>query len=113
MATSKTYKRNDTGPPITIQCLDGTNPQNLTTATSAKFLMGTIDAGGVSTQKVSQAMTFDSDRTTGKVTYDWQTGDLDTPGDYKAEVEITWSGGDIQTFPSEGYLTITVVADVG
>lgn len=113
MATTKTYKRNDTGPPITIACLDGNTPQNLTGATSAKFIMGTIDASGVSTQKVTGTMTFDADRTTGRVTYDWGVSDLNATGEYKAEVEITWSNGDKQTFPSEGYLSIIVVADVG
>lgn len=112
MATSKTYKRNDTGPPITIVCLDGVNPQNLTGATTAKFLMGTINAQGVSTIKVNGTMTFDADRTTGKVSYDWGNTDLDTVGEYKAEVEITWANGDKQTFPGDGYLTIIVVGDL-
>lgn len=113
MATTKTYKRNDTGPPITIACLDGNTPQDLTGATSAKFLMGKIDANGVSTITTQGAMTFAADRTTGQVTYDWGATDLNTTGEYKAEVEITWANGDKQTFPSEGYLTIIVVADVG
>lgn len=113
MATTKTFKRNDTGPPITIVCLDGANPQNLTDAASAKFLMGTINAQGVASVKAQGAMTFDADRSTGKVTYDWQAADLDTVAEYKAEVEITWANGDKQTFPGTGYLTIIVVADVG
>ena len=114
MATSKTYKRNDTGPPITIVCLDGSNPQNLTGATSAKFIMGTINASGVATTKVAAGvMTFDADRSTGKVTYDWGNTDLDTIGEYKAEVEITWSNGDKQTFPGDSYLSIVVVGDLG
>lgn len=113
MATSKTYKRNDTGPPITITCLDGTNPKDLTSATSAKFLMGTINASGVSTAKVTGSMTFDADRTTGKVTYTWGATDLDTPGDYKVEVEVTFSNGEKQTYPSDSYLTVSVIADVG
>lgn len=113
MATTKTYKRNDTGPPITIVCLDGNTAQNLTTATAAKFLMGTVNAQGVATVKVQGAMTFDADRSTGKVTYDWGATDLDTTGEYKAEVEITYANGDKQTFPSDSYLTITITADVG
>lgn len=113
MATSKTYKRNDTGPPITITCLDGANPQNLTAATTAKFIMGTINAQGVASIKCQGTMTFDADRSTGRVTYDWGNTDLDTIGDYKAEVEITWSNGDKQTFPGNGYLDIKVVGDLG
>lgn len=113
MATTKTYKRNDTGPPITIACLDGNTPQDLTGATSAKFIMGSVNAQGVATQKVTAAMTFAADRTTGRVTYTWGPTDLDTTGEYKAEVEITWANGQKQTFPSDSYLGITVVADVG
>jgi hypothetical protein len=113
MATTKTYKRNDTGPPITIVCLDGNTPQNLTTATSAKFLMGSINAAGVSTVKVQGSMTFDADRTTGRVTYTWGATDLDTTGDFKVEVEITYANGSKQTFPSDSYLTVSVLADVG
>jgi hypothetical protein len=119
MSQEMTYKRNDTGPDITVVCLDGpegdpsSSPVNLTGATSAKFLMGTINAQGNSTVKVTGAASFDPDRTTGKVTYSWASTDLDSAGDYKAEVEVTWSSGDKQTFPGDGYLTIHVVADVG
>ena len=113
MATTKNYKRGDTGPPITITCLDGTNPKDLTAATSAKFLMGTINAQGVSNVKAQGNMTFDADRGTGRVTYSWQAGDLDTPGEFKVEVEVTFANGTKQTFPSNGYLTVSVMADVG
>lgn len=113
MAISQAFKRNDTGPPIVITCLDGDVPMNLTGAVSARFLMGTISATGVNFTKVAGACTFNSDRSTGKVTYDWADNDLNTAGEYKAEVEVTWASGDIQTFPADGYLTILVVADVG
>lgn len=111
--TEKTYKRGDTGPPITITCLDGTVAKDLTGATSAKFIMGTINAAGNSTAKVNAPAAFDADRTTGKVTYTWAAADLDTAGAYVAEVEVTFSNGQKQTYPSNGYLTITVMADVG
>jgi hypothetical protein len=113
VAITKNYKRNDTGPPITITCFDGTNPKDLTGASSAKFLMGTITSEGVSTIKAQGAMVFDADRTTGKVTYTWGATDLNTPGEFKVEVEITFANGTKQTFPSGGYLTVTVMADVG
>lgn len=113
MATEKWLKRNDTAPPISITCLEAGVPKNLTGAASARLLLGTINAQGVSTTKVSGTMTFDPDRTTGKVYYSWAVGDLDTAGDYKVEVEITWADATKQTFPEDGYLIIHVVADVG
>lgn len=113
MATEKYLKRNDTAPPISITCLEAALPKNLTGAASARLKMGTIDAAGVSTTKVDGAMTFDADRATGKVYYTWAVGDLDTAGDFKTEVEITWGDGTKQTFPEDGYLIIHVIADVG
>lgn len=113
MAQSKTLKRNDTAPNIGIVCLSDSNPKDLTGATVAKFLMGTIDATGASTTKVNGTMTFDGDRTSGLVYYSWAVGDLDAAGIYKAEVEITWADGKKQTFPEDGYLEIIVLADVG
>jgi len=86
---------------------------NLTNATSAKFLMGTIDAAGVSAVKVNQPMSFDADRSTGKVSYAWAPTDLDTAATYKAEVQVTWNTGKKQTFPSDSYLEVNVIADVG
>ena len=35
--------------------------------------------------------------TTGQATYSWQTGDLSVAGDWKGEVEVTYSGGKKQT----------------
>jgi hypothetical protein len=113
MSTTQSFKRNDTGPPIVITCLDGDLPMNLTGATSAKFIMGTISSTGVNFTKVSALCTFNSDRATGRVTYDWAVNDLNTAGEYKAEVEVTWASGDIQTFPADDYLTIVVIPDVG
>lgn len=110
-SVSKTYKRGDTGPAVTVICKDGDVPVNLTGATSCKFLMGTINAQGNSTPKVNAAATFDADRSTGKVHYSWATNDLDTAGEFKAEVEVTWPAGK-QTYPAADYLTIVVVADV-
>lgn len=111
MATEMVIKRGDRRPSIVIQCLDGATPVNLTGATSAKFIMGTVDAGGVGTPKVNAAATI-TNAVLGEVTYHWILADVDTIGEYKAEVEVTWSDGKLQTFPAAGYLTVKVVADI-
>lgn len=112
MASEKTYKRGDTGPPAVVTCLDGENPVDLTFATSVKFLMGTVAANGNATPKVNATASFATDRTSGNVIYNWVAADLNTAGTYQAEVEVTWSNGQKQTFPANGYLTINVVADI-
>lgn len=113
MALEKTYKRGDTGPPAIVTCLDGSDPVDLTSATSVKFLMGDVAANGNATVKVNGVASFAADRTSGNVIYNWGSTDLNTAGIYKAEVEVTWTGGQKQTFPAGGYLTINVVADIG
>jgi hypothetical protein len=48
----------------------------------------------------------------GNAEYAWQPGDTDSPGAYDAEWPTTWAGGAEQTFPTEGYTTIDVTADL-
>lgn len=110
MADALILKRGDRKPSFRGQCLDGTTPVNLTTATSAKLILKS-DALTVSPTLVVE------DATLGKVRYDWTAGDLtgvlaavDT---YRAEVEVTWGDGTKQTFPGGDYGTVIIVADLG
>lgn len=48
----------------------------------------------------------------GTVTYSWATNDLSVADTYENEVEVTWSGGAIETFPNDGYNEILVLADL-
>jgi len=47
------------------------------------------------------------------VQYDWQPGDTDRAGLYRAEFEVTYSDGAVETFPNAGYLLVSVVEDLG
>lgn len=38
---------------------------------------------------------------TGAVKYSWAAADVDTPGLYVGEWQITYSGGDVQSFPND------------
>lgn len=106
------YKQNDTTPPYIVALKSVTDDVeatvDLTLATSAKFLMR--EAGGA--VKVNGTATI-SDAANGEVTYTWGTADLDTAGVYDAEVQVTWTGGAIETFPNGGYNRIRVVDDIG
>lgn len=74
------------------------------TGCTIKFKMRDENSGAL---KVDAAATVDPSPTTGAWTYDWAAGDLDREGIYKAWIEVTYSGGEVQDTPE---FTITVEA---
>lgn len=106
MNTGTTRKRGDTAPPLLITCYDGDTPVDLSTATSARLII--TDRAG--TNVVDAAVTGDA---AGQVAYTLPPTAVANVLRLYAEVEVTWPGGTIQTFPASGTLTIDVVADLG
>ena len=109
-------KRNDTRPIYKAQLTqtDPANPANqipvdLTAATQVRFLMKVNPLTG--TPKVNAAATV-TDAVNGKVQYTWAALDTDTAATYFVEFEVHW-GTDLQTFPSDDYLSITIKEDLG
>lgn len=99
-------KQGDLLPLMTsILKIDNT-PVDLTNATGVQFVMS---LAATSADKVNRAASITSPPTAGSVSYSWVTGDTDTPGDYRAEWQVTWAGGKVQTFPGDGYISITVL----
>lgn len=47
------------------------------------------------------------------VQYDWQPGDTDQAGLRRAEFEVTYSDGAVETFPNSGYLLVQITEDLG
>lgn len=104
-------KRGDRRPRFRVQLTQTTAgetvPVDITGVSSVKMLMK--QGGGA--LKVNTAMTV-VDATNGIVEYAWGATDTDTSGAYNVEVELDW-GGEKQTFPSEGYFTVTINEDLG
>ncbi len=99
-------KAGDSFPPITGQLLDARNrPIAVNPGDSVRFRMKSQVPG------LADSVAFDGstdDGPLGKVRYDWQPGDTDTPGLFDAEFVIEREGGGTLTIPTEGYITVEV-----
>jgi len=90
--------QNDTRPRLTYTVKQNGVAVNITGAT-VKFKFRKI---GASTNIFSRTCTL-SDPTNGVCYVDWIAGDLDEVGDYEGEVEVTFSGGQVQTSQLIGF----------
>jgi hypothetical protein len=82
---------------------------NLTAATSVTLVMRITGTTGA--PYLSEAMTITT-AASGRVTYEWQTGDTDDPGTYDTEFHILWNDGTIEKVPNTGYETIIIGDDL-
>ncbi len=105
-------KQNDTTPPLRcalqFPSASGT-VLDLTNAAGVKFIMSHVNG----TPKVNRAATVLSPATAGVVMHTWLPADTNTAGVYHAEWQITWGDGTIQTLPTESYVRIEIVPDLG
>lgn len=103
-------KAGDTAPVVRATLLDELgDPVDLTGAT-VKFVMATSTLPR--TVAVDSAATL-ADPVSGVVEYAWAAGDTETPGAFLAEFEVVFADARIQTFPTEGYVEVTIVDDLG
>jgi hypothetical protein len=107
---SVVMKRHDRRPSlrIVVKDKDTGDPFDFTDVTSAKFLM--VDEDG--TLVVDSAAAIESPVTAGILRYDWNSGDTDTEGEYRAEFELTYSGGEKLTVPNASDIIVRIYADL-
>ncbi len=100
-------KKGDRLPAIkaTLEGPDG-KAVDLTDAASFRFLMEGLTPG---------TALLDSGPTAGRLVYFWEAGETDTIGAFKAEFEVTWNDGRVQTFPNsdEDRIEVVIYADLG
>lgn len=104
-------KEGDTSPSIKLllQRADGTKPD----LTGATVLFHMRDAATGTVKVNSGVMSVNGSASDhDSVQYDWVAGDVDTAGDYEAEVEVTLSSGKVETFPNAGYKSIKIMKDI-
>ncbi len=107
-------KRNDRLPALPFQFFqaDGITPLNLTAAISVKIVVRPKTAGLDDPPKFKSAcQIINAVQGTGQ--YNWGAADLDTAGAFEYEFEIEWPGPLLQTIPSDSYLELTVMDDIG
>lgn len=102
-------KQNDTWPVLAFTLSDAAGTVDLTSATTIRLIMklGSTTVIGVCDKDANQVTNR------GKGTYTWIAADTATAGPFRAEFEITWSNGKVETFPNTGYKTIEIVGDLG
>jgi hypothetical protein len=106
-------KDGDSAPQIERTLLDGErNPVDIEGAT-VRFIMAPIMGGESVIDDVATNAQVDTgvDGTLGNVSYGWESIGP-AAGGYRAEFEVTFAGGAIETFPNSGYLTVAVLADL-
>lgn len=98
-------KLGDLEPAVQISLVDSTGtPVDVTTATSVKFRMGDTLTH---IELFSREAAID-DPLLGQLTYAWQDGDTAAVGVFYGEFVVDWPGDRPQTYPSDGYLTISI-----
>ena len=109
-------KRGDRSPIFdsTIRDRDG-NPISLVGAT-ARFLMREAAAPGAlvvdSPATIVNPAAVAPDPDLGRITYAWAAADTLAPGKFEAEVEVTFAGGIVETFPNVGYHAVVIQEDI-
>lgn len=97
-------RQNDTGEAITATLEDSAGDAVNLTGASVVFTMRPI-GGGEAKVDAAASITVAAD---GEVEYTWQGDDTDTDGWYVACWTVTFSGGEVQSFPNGGWTLIQV-----
>lgn len=103
-------KQNDRLRPLvrTLRNSDG-SVIDLSSATSVAFRM--VPLGGTTPKVAGSAAITDAEA--GEVTYQWAAGDTDTPGTYRAEYQVEFSGITPLTVPTLNDFFIHVEPELG
>lgn len=103
-------KQNDTSPTLDAILTNAAGEVVDVTNASVRFHMQMV---GATTLKIDAAATV-VDGEAGHVRYTLQPGDTDTPGSYKAEYEVTFLDGSVETFKNTpDQLRVVITPELG
>lgn len=104
-----TIKRHARRPYIRIAVKDKNGDAfDLAGALTATFIM--YDSEGV--EKVSSPGVLASPLTDGVIYYAWGATDTDTAGQFRAEFDVVYTGGEKLTLPVKGALSVRIYEDL-
>lgn len=110
MTDTAYLKQNDTSPTLDAILTDANGTVVDVTDATVRFHMLKI---GATTLKIDAAASV-IDGAAGHVRYALQNGDTDTPGTYKAEYQVTFPDGSIETFKNTpDQLRVVITPELG
>ena len=101
-------KQNDTSPALQVTLKDANGSAIDLSASTVRFHMREI---GATTAKVDASATV-SDADNGVVYYAWSAADTDTMGSFEAEFEVTFAGGEVESFPNNRFIQVEITDDI-
>jgi hypothetical protein len=102
-------KQNDTRPELDIFLRDDKDRSINITGAVVKFSMRNASTNVV---KISLGSVTTVSSTAGRVKYSFTASDTDTAGNFDGEFQVTFVGGQVETFPNDGYIKVIVTDDV-
>jgi len=109
MSASFYIKQNDTAPTIEAVLTDSAGKaKSLANVQTVAFNM--VDENG--NVVVDHGAGFVVSAIRGIAAYKWEPGDTATVGVHKAEFEVTYTNGQVETFPNTGYINVIIKAQL-
>tara|TARA_Y100000310_G_C20335772_1_gene647421 strand:- start:111 stop:446 length:336 start_codon:yes stop_codon:yes gene_type:complete len=102
-------KQNDTRPELDVFLRDDKDRTINVTGATVKFNMRNASDNVV---KVDNGSVTTVSSTAGRVKYSFSTSDTDTAGNFDGEFQVTFVGGQVETFPNDGYVKVIITDDV-
>lgn len=106
-----TIVQNDTAPPITSRLADDRVPVDLSNASNIRFHMKDQYENIVVDDDLTGRVNI-VDEASGEVEYAFRPEDVTDIGTYRAEWEVLYDDGTIETFPSSGTITVKITEEI-
>jgi len=110
MATPTFYiKQNDTRPELDVFLRDDKDRTINITGAAVKFNMRNASDNTI---KIDNGSVTTVSSTSGRVKYSFSAANTDTAGNFDGEFEVTFVGGQVETFPNDGFIKVIITDDV-